>query len=114
MKDTMKDIIKNDSYKPLDIDEDCQEIVHAVADAFRVSPNDILCKRRLGYMINPRFAVYYLLYQRGYSLNEVSRACGRTDHGSVLYGIKQLKNRLETEKRLRGAVQRLSEAGYEL
>ena len=99
---------------PSGIIPDRDAIVGAVASAFRVTPEEILSRRRHEYIINARFCLYSLLYQKGWSLVAVGQACGRRDHGSVLHGIKTLKGRLEVERNLFKSIDALKELGYEL
>lgn len=96
------------------IKKDLEEVLKAVAAAFAVKPKDIIGRRRFGWLINPRFATYYLLRKKGWSLAAVGEACGKRDHGAVLHGLKTLQGRIETEKALGKALVRLREEGYEL
>jgi len=102
--------MKTQSY----IKKDLEEVLKAVGLAFAVDPKDIIGRRRHGWLINPRFCTYYLLRQKGWSLAAVGEACGKRDHGSVLHGVKTLKDRIETEKALGKALVRLRQVGYEL
>ena len=102
--------MKTQSY----IKEDLEEVLKAVGLAFAVDPKDIIGRRRHGWLINPRFCTYYLLRQKGWSLAAVGEACGKRDHGSVLHGVKTLKDRIETEKALGKALVRLRQVGYAL
>ncbi len=72
------------------------DIKLAVCRAFDVSLHDLTGPSRKGRFVRPRQAAYYLMSRRtNLSLTQIARALGRTDHSTVISGIKYAKALIE-------------------
>lgn len=61
----------------------------AVAIAFEIEPEQLTAARGTAYVAQARFALYWILRKRGYSLNDIAAITRRKDHGSVIHGLRQ-------------------------
>jgi chromosomal replication initiator protein len=66
-------------------------IVNIVADAFQVSPDDLLSKSRKLKVVKARHSVYKILYLLGDTKSHIGKALSR-DHTTVMHGISEFDN----------------------
>jgi hypothetical protein len=71
-------------------------IVEATCEEFRVNFGVLLSRARQDSVVVPRQVVFYIGQQKGISLSGIGRAL-RRDHGTVMYGVRSLKNRIDTD-----------------
>tara|TARA_R100000808_G_scaffold9623_1_gene26268 strand:+ start:1306 stop:1620 length:315 start_codon:yes stop_codon:yes gene_type:complete len=95
------------------IEDDVHELLGVVCRAFGVQEFEVLGPTREDAIIIPRFALYSLLRGRMHSYTKIGNALGK-DHGTIMYGVRSLKNRIATEKKMRKAVEVLEREGYTL
>jgi chromosomal replication initiator protein len=68
------------------------DIKLAVCRAFNVSMHDLIGPSRKDEFVRPRQAAYYLMSKRtNLSLTQIAQSLGRTDHSTVISGIKYAK-----------------------
>lgn len=85
-------------------------ILNAVAQTFRVTPEEIISRRRPDRIAFPRQVAMTLCYQDKQSaltLEAVANFFGKRDHGTVLYAIGAVQNRIEVNERERSKVEEL-------
>lgn len=82
------------------------EAVNAACDVWGVTRAEIFGRAKPERITKPRFAVYsYLRTQCGLSFPEVARLMERTDHGTVINGVKKFKAWTETDPAMRAQVE---------
>lgn len=62
---------------------------------FGLSSADILAHRRTEYLSRARWVVMFFAREQGFSLQEIARALGLKDHGTVMYGCRRIQDFLE-------------------
>ena len=98
-----------------DIKEELTTIVLDVAEISGVHPGLIYGRRRYERGCTARFLVYFLLYQRGWSLNSVGDAFPETrDHGTVLHGVKAVCDGHHYRKGMDDLIEKLEQRGYKI
>ena len=84
---------------------DIQEVVEAVADYYRVSPDDLRGKQRDKHIVVPRQIAMYLMRQETEaSLLEIGQALGGRDHSTVLHGCDKISREVNENTTLRKEV----------
>lgn len=77
-------------------------ILKVVSNHFKLSPSLILGPRRNEFITLPRFYCFYLSRElSNASLSQVGMTFGNRDHGTVIHGIKALRNRMDTQPKAR-------------
>jgi chromosomal replication initiation ATPase DnaA len=66
------------------------QIIAAVAEAFQIRPDDITGPRRFSYITRPRFAVYAIAHDAGYSYPVIAGRLGKDDHTTIMDGAKRV------------------------
>lgn len=66
------------------------EITNAVAEAFNLRADNITGPRKLRQYAHPRFIVYSIAHEAGYSYPSIGQRIGQRDHTSVMYGDQQV------------------------
>lgn len=76
-------------------------IVIAVASHYRLAISDMLSERRDNRAVTARhMAMFIARHHTPRSLPQIGNAIGRRDHTTILYGIRKMTKRLETEPAL--------------
>ncbi len=89
---------------------DGQPIIHAVSDAFDVSIEDLLAKKRDRKTALARHVAMYLMRtESGLSFSEIGRELGGRNHATVLHGIKKITDDLTANARLEKQVRRITQ-----
>lgn len=87
------------------------DVKRMVADFYHVKIEDFDNKHRTAKLAWARQVAMTLCYQMcRLSLGEVGREFGMRDHGTVLHAVKHVKDRCETDAKVRAEVQRIKEA----
>lgn len=82
------------------------QAVKAASEVWGVTSGEIFGRAKPERITKPRFAVYsYLRNQCGLSFPEVARLMDRTDHGTVINGVKKFKAWAETNPEMRAQVE---------
>lgn len=66
------------------------QIIAAVAEAFNVRPDDITGPRQFGYITRPRFIVYLIAHDAGYSYPNIAGRLGKDDHTTIMSGARRV------------------------
>lgn len=97
----LKDILREEGQKMVNIDA----IQKAVAKHFDLRLADMTSHRRPANIAFPRqIAMYLSRHLTQCSLVEIGDAFGGRDHGTVIYACKKVKQRIDSEPRVRDAV----------
>lgn len=75
----------------------------SVADAFGVPEIDMIAYNRSPLVVDARQAWMLLLREHGGKLEDIAGITGR-NHGTVVRGIKRIKDKMETEPKLKAMV----------
>ena len=87
-----------------------QRAIEMVSDLYKVSKEDIHSRRRDKDSAWARQVAMYLVKNNStHSLTKIARAFGR-HHANVLYAIDSVKNRCDTDKRVKAEVEGLLNA----
>jgi chromosomal replication initiator protein len=90
-----------------------ERIIQAVAGFYRVEDDDLRGKSRRKEFVMPRqVAMYIIRTETETSLSEIGQALGGRDHTTVLYSCEIVKQRIETDSRLRQEVLTLRDQLY--
>jgi len=82
-----------------------EAVIEAVADFYSLSPEDLKGRSRTRKVVRPRQLAMHLARQETQaSLPQIGRALGGRDHTTVLYGVKQISDRIERDELLRREV----------
>jgi hypothetical protein len=82
-----------------------KDILTAVSDHYCIDEIDITSARRTGDLVLPRHVAMYLakqLTQR--SLPEIGRMFGQRDHTTILYAVRKIARKAQTDDVLRLAI----------
>ena len=71
-----------------------QELLHECSRMFRISPEDIMSRRRAKPILMARYAMYAGLRRRGWSFPAIGRFMQR-DHSSVQVGTRKAQQYIE-------------------
>ncbi|WIG57842.1 MAG: Chromosomal replication initiator protein DnaA [Ktedonobacterales bacterium] len=81
------------------------EILDAVAEYYRISPEDLCGKQRDKHIVVPRQVAMYLMRQETEaSLLEIGQALGGRDHSTVLHGCEKIGREINDNTTLRKEV----------
>ena len=67
------------------------QIIAAVAEAFQIRPDDITGPSARFQHAHPRFAVYAIAHDAGYSYPQIGQRIGGRDHSTVIQGTRRAK-----------------------
>ena len=82
-----------------------EAVIEAVADFYSLSPEDLKGRSRSRKVVRPRQLAMHLARQETQaSLPQIGRALGGRDHTTVLYGVRQVSDRIERDEILRREV----------
>lgn len=82
-----------------------RHIIALVSAEYRVTPVDILSRRRTMNIVRPRWVVMYLARTLTIkSVAEIGRAVGGVDHTTVLNGIKYITRQMEESATFRAKI----------
>lgn len=74
-------------------------ILLVVSGAYNVPMMQLTGVTRVDWVVQPRMIAFYLARRlTKLSLNEIGRAVGNRDHGTVLHGVRRVRDRLEVER----------------
>ncbi len=87
------------------------DILRTVCEVFGVSEKDLLGKQRKREIVRPRHVAMYLLREEtGSSLVEIGRTLGGRDHTTVMHGIENVENGLNSDTQLRSQIITIQES----
>ncbi len=90
-EENLKDIISPDS--PNEVTP--EYIIKTVAESFNVTSDDILSSKRNAEIVLPRqICMYIIREKKNFSLQETAKILNKTDHTTVIHGIKQMKDKI--------------------
>ncbi len=90
-----------------------EKILHAVAEAFGVTVEELRAKGRSRRVAVPRQVAMYLLREEaGLSLPRVGEYLGGRDHSTVMHGVRKVADWLERDAQFRRRVMNLREHLY--
>lgn len=84
---------------------DPNHIVTKVAEEYGITEASIFDKRRDDPYPEARFIAYYLCYKRSVADHKTLGYFFRKDRTAIIYGIKQVEQRIEMEVKYRNTVQ---------
>lgn len=88
-----------------------RKIIVAVAQAYEVSPIDMMSARRTLDVVLPRQIVMYLAKTLTlHSLPAIGRQFGGKDHSTILHGVRKIAARMAVDDAFRGRVEALRAA----
>ena len=99
------------NYNKMLVDYDLfDEVVSAVTDATRTPAEELFQKTKDNHITQSRYLIYYILKENGYKLATISR-CMKVNgynaaNSTILYGIKQIHDKLSTDSSLAEFVSR--------
>ncbi|MCX6018342.1 MAG: chromosomal replication initiator protein DnaA [Chloroflexi bacterium] len=89
------------------------QVIETVAKYYNISVPEMVSPSRNKELVQPRQLAMYLIRQETEaSLPEIGGLLGGRDHTTILHGVERVKNRLETEEKLRRDVMSLREQLY--
>jgi chromosomal replication initiator protein len=104
VRDVLKDVLDKEHLKDLTFDE----IQRAVAEFYDVRLTDMSSKSKPQSVAVPRQIAMFLARKlTNASLQDIANAFGKT-HATVLYAAKTIKDRIDTEEKLRGDVRQIT------
>jgi chromosomal replication initiator protein len=78
------------------------DVLEAVAEHYRISPDDLRGKQRDKHIVVPRQVAMYLMRQETEaSLMEIGQALGGRDHSTVLHGCEKINREINENSTLR-------------
>jgi chromosomal replication initiator protein len=81
------------------------DVLEAVAEHYRISPDDLRGKQRDKHIVVPRQVAMYLMRQETEaSLMEIGQALGGRDHSTVLHGCEKINREVNEDSALRKEV----------
>ena len=100
-EEALKDVIYPDQPKQITP----SLIVEVVSEHFGVNPNDITSEKRNSEFVLPRQIVMYLCRNIiGMSLADIAKFLEKKDHTTVMYGIKKITSKIETDEDVKNKV----------
>ncbi len=89
------------------------EIIHAVAEEFDVTLEELFSRNRSQRIALPRQVAMYILREESeLSLPKIGEMLGDRDHTTIMYGHEKIADLLETDKKLRRKIINVQEALY--
>jgi chromosomal replication initiator protein len=87
-----------------------EQIVKASADAFRVTPGNLVSKRRTSLIARARHVAMYLARKlTPLSTTDVGRYFGGRDHSTVIHAVQQIQRLIKDDDDFRSVVLSLEE-----
>jgi len=81
------------------------DVLEAVAEHYRISPDDLCGKQRDKHIVVPRQVAMYLMRQETEaSLMEIGQALGGRDHSTVMHGCEKINREVNENSTLRKEV----------
>ena len=94
---------------------DPEQIIQAVSSNFKVSPEELLGRRRTKKIAQARqVAMYLLIYELELSPTQVGRLLGGRDHATVIHGAGKINGEINEDGQLRQDVLTTKEAIFTL
>jgi chromosomal replication initiator protein len=79
-----------------------EAVIEAVADFYSLSPEDLKGRSRSRKVVKPRqLAMHLAREETKASLPQIGKALGGRDHTTVLYGVRQISDKIERDEILR-------------
>jgi chromosomal replication initiator protein len=89
------------------------QVIHVVADAYNLSPDQMMGRGRTKKVALPRQIAMYLMREEGnISLPQIGDALGGRDHTTVMYGCEKISDLLERDDQFRRQVLEIREQLY--
>ncbi|MBN1690743.1 MAG: chromosomal replication initiator protein DnaA [Dehalococcoidia bacterium] len=83
-----------------------QSVIHAVADYYAISPEDITGKKRDLKTARARHIVMYLLRQQNHcNLAEIGQILGNRDHSTVIHGCEKISTQISADSQLSKSIE---------
>ena len=96
---------------PRGLEADARDALTGVSRAFAVPAREILSKNKGWRTVQPRFCLYTIMRNMGYTLGEIGYVTQRT-HGAIHNGIARFKERVAVERDLSKSVAELRGQGW--
>ena len=88
-------------------------VINTVADAYNLSPDQMMGRGRTQQVALPRQIAMYLMREEGHiSLPQIGEALGGRDHTTVMYGCTKIADLLERDDQIRRQVIEIREQLY--
>ena len=108
--DTVLEILGDRAASPIPQRIVLQDIMSLVTDEFSLNAKDLRGKSRTQSISSPRQIGMYLARQHTESsLEEIGRFFGNRDHTTVLYAVRRVAARLESDPTYTALIQRLTD-----
>ena len=100
-KRAISDLINDDQPTPVTVDK----IINEVARTFDVSPADIRSdKRSANISLARQVAIYVVEQVTSLSLKAIGNEFGNKHHSSIIYALKEIKNKIEKDVSLKATI----------
>ncbi len=100
-KRAISDLINDDQPTPVTVDK----IINEVARTFDVSPADIRSDKRSANISQARQVAIYVVEQvTSLSLKAIGTEFGNKHHSSIIYALKEIKNKIEKDVSLKATI----------
>ena len=97
----------------ISIEADLENVLEDVAEVTRVTPEQVMSRRRYDEWAQARQLTYYLLRSLGYGYCDIGRIMDR-DHSGVVYGCQKVRNFAAIEKKTRLRMAAFRRKGYDV
>lgn len=97
----------------ISIEGDLKAILGDVHEVTRVTPDQVMSRRRISEWAQARQMTYYLLRSMGYGYAEIGRVMDR-DHSGIIYGCNSVKDFAKIEKKTKMRMEAFRRKGYDV
>ncbi len=95
--EALKELVKN---KQSDVTVD--DVIGAVADHFKIKPQDIKSERRMQSIALPRqIAMYIARTKLNYSYPELGEKFGGKDHSTIIHGVRKIEEKIKKDSKFK-------------
>jgi len=102
-KNVLRDLLREAS-RQISVDD----IIKAVAEYYKITPQELKSKKRIKNIVLPRQVAMYLTRElTNLSLPEIGLAFGGKDHTTILHAYKKIKTDMEKDSQMKNNVRRL-------
>ena len=103
-KDLLKDFIDEESQRTPTPDD----IIKAVAEYYKIRPEDIKSKKRTKEIATPRHVAMYLIrVMTDYTLKDVGDIIGSRDHTTIKYGFEKIMTEMNEREEFKKTIETL-------
>jgi chromosomal replication initiator protein len=103
-KDLLKDFIDEESQRTPTPDD----IIKAVAEYYKIRPEDIKSKKRTKEIATPRHVAMYLIrVMTDYTLKDVGEIIGSRDHTTIKYGFEKIMTEMNEREEFKKTIETL-------